>query len=67
MTLLKATTFIDIGKRREKVMKAKEAAALAAWKEDHFGSSEGFSEAYDVKIDYKEHPEACWNYGEDYE
>lgn len=42
------------------------AEALARWKEDHFGSSEGFSEAYDVKIDYKEHPEAAYNYGEDY-
>jgi len=48
-------------------MNKERARALEAWKEDHFGSSEGFSEAYDVKIDYKQHPEACWNYGEDYE
>ena len=41
------------------------AEALAQWKEEHMGSSAGFSYAYDVKIDYKEHPEACWNYGED--
>ena len=42
------------------------AKALAQWKEDHFGSSEGFSDYYDVKTDYKENPKACWNYGEDY-
>ena len=44
---------------------AERAKALEAWKEEHMGSSAGFSYAYDVKIDYKEHPEACWNYGED--
>jgi len=48
-------------------MNKERAEALARWKEEHMGSSEGFSEAYDVKIDYKEHPEACYNYGEDYE
>jgi hypothetical protein len=42
------------------------AEALEAWKEDHFGSSEGFSYAYDVKTDYKENPRACFNYEEDY-
>jgi len=48
-------------------MDKERAEALARWKEDHFGSSEGFSEAYDVKTDYKENPRATYNYGEDYE
>jgi len=42
------------------------AKALAQWKEDHFGSSEGFSDYYDVKTDYRDNPEACFNYEEDY-
>jgi hypothetical protein len=42
------------------------AEALEAWKEDHFGSSVGFSDYYDVKTDYKENPKACFNYEEDY-
>ena len=41
------------------------AEALAQWKEEHMGSSAGFSYYYDVKTDYRDNPEACWNYGED--
>tara|TARA_R110000823_G_C15542259_1_gene458288 strand:+ start:154 stop:306 length:153 start_codon:yes stop_codon:yes gene_type:complete len=40
--------------------------ALEAWKEDHFGSSEGFSDYYDVKTDYRDNPKACFNFEEDY-
>tara|TARA_B100000768_G_C11280713_1_gene378423 strand:+ start:3380 stop:3523 length:144 start_codon:yes stop_codon:yes gene_type:complete len=46
-------------------MDKERAEALEAWKEDHFGSSEGFSEDYDVKIAYRDSPDSCWNYGED--
>ena len=42
------------------------AEALAQWKEEHMGSSAGFSDYYDVKTDYKENPRACFNYEEDY-
>ena len=42
------------------------AEALAQWKEEHMGSSAGFSDYYDVKTDYKENPRACFNYEGDY-